>query len=45
MYQELYPGMSVSGIGVLSLDRGAPDGGLEAMQDFISGRRRRCRRH
>ena len=37
MYQELYPGMSVSGIGVLSLDRVARDGGLKAMQDLLSG--------
>ena len=37
MYQELYPGMSVSGVGVLSLDRVARDGGLKAMQDLLSG--------
>lgn len=37
MVQELYPGMSVSGIGVLSLDRVARDGGLKAMQDLLSG--------
>ena len=37
MHQELYPGMAVSGIGVLSLDRVARDGGLKAMQDLLSG--------
>ncbi|RDL52365.1 hypothetical protein BLJAPNOD_03524 [Ensifer sp. M14] len=37
MFQEPFPGMLVSGIGVLSLDRVARDGGLKVMQDMLRG--------
>ncbi|NVD38285.1 PaaI family thioesterase [Ensifer sp. HO-A22] len=37
MFQELFPGMPVSGIGVLPLDRVARDGGLKVMQDLLKG--------